>query len=489
MAIDEVVLARLRDKFTEEWKKIEHYESRRPLPKNPEKIADYKESIISTFNAICKYLGQIYGASDNIECKLECIARIKPYINKTKRAFEALKLTYEWPVEELASINIDLVGPRGKSLTSTSEAEQQPATDTDQTQSNKDAVESSTSKSDQNQSDDARLDEIIHDLSNIEFDEGDLEQVQATENHDPTDQTVQQNAAAVGQHGTGDSNSQGNLNMPQSKQDFFKIASSVLNYRFDGDPLKLESFIEDAEFVSAMTEDENKEVCLQFIRTKIAGKAKECLPDEAAIKEWNDIKTALKKEIKHDSSLVIEGKFASLRITKGNYTKFSEEAENLAEAYRRSLIFEKFTRDKASEMKIRKTKELCRQMSRSDVAKSVIDSTRYDNPAEVIATFITQNDIARKEKKEQEQFQKRPANKGGYKGQKYNNKGNKPNNNNSKGQKYGKFNKNKSNDQQNGKSRGNRNDHVIRIVSDATPSTSNESNSSNAEQVFRLAPS
>lgn len=94
-----------------------------------------------------------------------------------------------------------------------------------------------------------------------------------------------------------------------------------------------------------------------------------------------------------------------MRITKGNYTKFSEEAEKLAEAYRRSLIFESHTREKASEMTIRKTKELCRRMSRNDVAKGVIESTQCDNPAEVIATFITQNEIARKEKKEQESFQ------------------------------------------------------------------------------------
>lgn len=141
--------------------------------------------------------------------------------------------------------------------------------------------------------------------------------------------------------------------MPQSKQDFFNLAWSVLNSNFEGDPLKLHSLIDDAEFVASMTEEENKTVCLQFIKTKIAGKAKDCSPDEASIKEWKDIKTALKKKIKPDSLLVIEGH--TLRITNENYTKFSEVAENLAEAYRRSLIR---TGEKVSEMKIRKTKEL-----------------------------------------------------------------------------------------------------------------------------------
>lgn len=106
----------------------------------------------------------------------------------------------------------------------------------------------------------------------------------------------------------------------------------------------------------------------------------------------------------------------------------------------------------------------------------------------MIATFITQSDVAQREKKEKDSFQKRPSYKGDSKGQKFDNKNNKSNNFHNKNNKN-RFNKNK-NDNTGAKGRGNRNDHVIRIVSDATPSTSNDSNAqSNDEQVFRLAPS
>lgn len=273
------------------------------------------------------------------------------------------------------------------------------------------------------------------------------------------------------------------VTMTQSKSDFFKMASAVMKDKFEGDPLKLDSFITDAEFIESMTEAENKDTFLKFIKTKIAGRAKECLPDDASITSLKSIIDALKKEIKPDSSLIIEGKMATLRLVKGDFTKFAEQAEKMAEAYRRSLIFESFTREKAGELTIRKTKEICRRVAYSDVAKSVIDSTQYNNPAEVIATLITQSDIARREKREQDA--RKPQ---GNKNQSQNGQKNKKSqhsnqqNNKNEHQKGGKkFQKYKNNENQDGKTRN----AVIRVVSEATPSTSTE----NTEQVFRLAPS
>lgn len=278
--------------------------------------------------------------------------------------------------------------------------------------------------------------------------------------------------------------------MVQTKVDFFRMASAVIKDKFEGDPLKLDSFIADSEFIESMTDDENKDTFLKFILTKIAGKARECLPEESGIKSFTDIKQALKKDIKPDSSLVIEGKMSTLRLVKGNYTKFAEDTEKLAEAYRRSLIFEKFTREKAGELTIRKTKEICRRVAYSEVTKSVIEATHYDSPSEVIATLITQSDIARKEKKDHESY-KKPAqpkkNDKNQTGQKYNrNNGQSDKSDQQKGANK-KFQKNQNN--QNTK-RTDKNDHVIRIVTDATPSTSAENGSAQkTEQVFRYAPS
>lgn len=524
MAIDEVQFARLRDKFTDEWKKVEHIVSdRRALPKSLSKRTEYRENITKTFNAICTYLIRTSHSSNKLEEKLECVARIRPYIEKCKRAFIALKLQYNWPEAELSLIDINSIKILDEQLPTpvdTAASAVEPQASGSNTE-----LASSTGRSDTfvdaEEAEDTRLDEIIRNLSNIIDDSDESNTVpnsdQIEQNQQQIDSTVvtlEQQQVAVN---TGDNNldenpsnhssrrnSQDNLDlqaqlgnlrenlttMVQSKEDFFKMASSVIREKFDGDPLQLDSFLTDAEFIESMTENGNKETFLKFIKTKISGRAKECLPEDDEITTFKDIKDALKKDIKPYSSLVIEGKMATLRLVKGDFTKFTDEAGKLAEAYRRSLIFEKHTREKAGEMTILKTKEVCRRIARSDITKSVIQSTKFDNAAEVIATLVTQSETARKEKKELESFQKQHTGKPNNKnGQKF---GNKPNN--FKGKKFQednkKFNKSNKNYGNNSKSRGGQNDHVIRIVTDAQPSTSGSSkNSENAEQVFRLAQS
>lgn len=109
MAIDEVFFAKLRDDFNAEWRKVEPYISRRVLTNREDLLAGYRRDIVGTFNAICNYLSQIYHSSNKIEDKLDCVARINPYIVKCQRAFGILKLQYVWPTEELTPIDIDLV--------------------------------------------------------------------------------------------------------------------------------------------------------------------------------------------------------------------------------------------------------------------------------------------------------------------------------------------------------------------------------------------
>lgn len=100
-----------------------------------------------------------------------------------------------------------------------------------------------------------------------------------------------------------------------------------------------------------------------------------------------------------------------MRVYKCNFTKFAEEAEKLADAFRRSLVSENFAKAKADELAIKKTEELCRRTARNNTVKGIIATTACDTPAEVIATLITERYIARKEKREQDDYQKRSNNK------------------------------------------------------------------------------
>lgn len=67
----------------------------------------------------------------------------------------------------------------------------------------------------------------------------------------------------------------------QTVESFLKSASSIINYKFSGDPLKLNSFINDTILVQALAENETtKAFCLNFLKSRLEGKADECIPDE-----------------------------------------------------------------------------------------------------------------------------------------------------------------------------------------------------------------
>lgn len=204
-------------------------------------------------------------------------------------------------------------------------------------------------------------------------------------------------------------NIQTQTTMAQSKSDFLKLASGLINYKFEGDPLKLASFLADVDLVEESAEENNAALCLTFIKRCISGRALEFIPDDA--NTIARVKKALNDNIKPESSDVVEGKMMALKVRKGNFTEFTQEAEKLAEAFRRSLVVSGISQAKAQEMTIKKTIELCRKTTRSEVVKSVIASSRYEQPADVLATLVTQTDISKKEKAENDAFKSRQQSK------------------------------------------------------------------------------
>lgn len=501
MEIDEVLFANLRDAFTDEWKKIEPYISRRPLTKNLEKRESYRTNLVKAFNKIAAYLLNIF-QSDSVEIQLDCVARIKPYISKCKTAFRVLKLTYDWPKEDLKLIDIRRV-VQIQDLPTTS-GSQGGDTASGGTTSATVAQDSSLLTSDDDD-DDESIDKLIQNLSNQDInaetnvndnsndsqfqqansDSSDIEQRETDPN------TTVRNNIPIDTENLNQSQQnevQENNTMVQTSADFFKMAAPVLNYKYEGDALKLESFIEDMELVEAMAEDANKAICFKFIKTKIAGRAREYVPKEAD--SVAKISEALRKHIKPESSLVVEGRLTALRVFKGNFTKFSEEAERLAEAFRRSLRSEGYLPEMAHELTVRKTQELCRRTARSDVVKGIIASTKFDTPAEVIAKLVTENETARKEYKEKNNLDKRSKNPNNKKfDKKFDKNGQNFNKNNQKFNGNRRFNKNQNQNQNQNGQRGNR-EQYIRVVQNDDNSNAGEGTSQGpTEQVFRLAPS
>lgn len=286
--------------------------------------------------------------------------------------------------------------------------------------------------------------------------------------------------------------------MVQTKESFLKTASNVLNYKYGGDPLKLNSFLTDVDLVMSLAEgEEMKAFCLTFIKSRMEGRAEEAIPETCAT--LDALKTALKAKIKPDNSGIIEGKMTALQLRKGDFSKFATEVEKLAEALRRTLIVEGLTKAKAEEMTIKKTVEICRKTAKNEVVKSVLASTKYDTPADVIATFITQSDIARREFKEAQNSGKKANNGNGNGNGKQNrffNKNRSGNNGQNNQGSNGRGNSNfrgrgrgqnqQNRDRNNGNNRSSRNEHTIRVVTGAPAAPPAEQNVPQQDQFFRI---
>lgn len=130
--------------------------------------------------------------------------------------------------------------------------------------------------------------------------------------------------------------------------------------------------------------------------TRLEGKARELIgtiPTNVDV-----IIEKLRAGIKNDSSKIIEGKILALRADKCSLLKFAEQAEKLAEQLNRSLYAEGFSREKAKEITIEKTIDMCRKSTKYEGVKSVLSSTAFSEPKEVVAKMIVETNKLKQEK-------------------------------------------------------------------------------------------
>lgn len=172
-----------------------------------------------------------------------------------------------------------------------------------------------------------------------------------------------------------------------SPSEFLKLASSIIK-PFCGEPNNLQAFLNSVELVATLTTPNSSNLLFQFVKTRLEGKALECIPSNAAT--LDDIKTSLKVKIKPESSEVVESRLLALRTDRKNLQDFTAEAEELAEKLKRSLIMEGVTDTKAEDMVTKKMVETCRKSARSDLVKSVLASGNFNSHKEVLAKFVVE---------------------------------------------------------------------------------------------------
>lgn len=257
----------------------------RKVPTDKEKVLKYKTDIVEAYNNFIEFIARVF-ESQNTKTK-EALHRDFDNVHKPKllECLKVLKLTAQVP-RNFLSLDINTIVDVNTSQTS---------------ETAKQITEIATSSATQ---------DIAETLADIENETNSIEL--------PGDPTVDSKQLSPTKLTDQNNGTPRDSTMPQSKQDFLKMAASVLNYKYDADPLRLESFLADVEIVEAMAEAEQNDFCLKFIKAKLDQKALEHLPEE--IKAVKDITDALRNGIKVESSEVVEGKMLALRVNRGNYT-------------------------------------------------------------------------------------------------------------------------------------------------------------------------
>lgn len=241
---------------------------------------------------------------------------------------------------------------------------------------------------------------------------------------------------------------------------FLSLAARTINNSYSGDPLGLRAFSNAVRLLDTQAGTEHKKLLIDFILTRLEGKALEIVPEIPATTK--EILDSLSNEIKPESSKIITSRMLALKFNRSNVQDFSKQADELAEAMQRALITEGIPRNKSKELTIEKTIELCRNNSKSDLVKAVLAATSYTDPKEVIAKLILESSTEKQEKQVlayRAHFQNRRGRSSNPR-----NRGNFNNYDNRNNQSYQNRNTYQNNNSQyynnsNGRGRGNRGNH------------------------------
>ena len=112
------------------------------------------------------------------------------------------------------------------------------------------------------------------------------------------------------------------------------------------------------DLIEDLTEPNLQTTFINFVKSKLEGKARETLPDR--IERLGDIKTALKNGIKPENLKAIAGRIAALNVRNNYFTEFAKQADELAGSLKRSSVVEGITQNKAHEMTVEQTISVCR---------------------------------------------------------------------------------------------------------------------------------
>lgn len=175
------------------------------------------------------------------------------------------------------------------------------------------------------------------------------------------------------------------------------ILNAQIRKPYEGDPLKLAAFVTSVKIAQDFaTSDALKLKLVEYVKGRLDGRARELITDD--IDNIEDLLTTLKGNISPEKSNIISGRLIALRYSYAKQEEFAEKAEELANALRRTLVFEGIPAKIAEEKSVEETVKLCRKFTNSDVGKAVLDASTFKTPKDVIAKLITSNEQGARDK-------------------------------------------------------------------------------------------
>lgn len=184
------------------------------------------------------------------------------------------------------------------------------------------------------------------------------------------------------------------MNFGQTKMDkmsknieFLNFCATIINNPYDGNPSNLNAFVSSMHLIQQCSEPSQRELIIRFIRTRLIDRAAEVVPENCTT--IADIITALKTNIKRDSSDLILGKMFNLYIEKAcDFLALAEKLEDLSEKLIEALIGEGVPRSKAIEATVGHTVKICKANTPYSKAKKMLKRRTFLTPKEVIAMTL-----------------------------------------------------------------------------------------------------
>lgn len=354
-----------------------HTVSKRILKKdlsvNPVKLAQYEKDITRTFNDITAY-AKVYFAFLEPDDQIKVRSRLLKSREILSRCYGNLKSKCELSDDILEKV----IESKGK-------------IETGDTAKATDVEKSGTSESSEK-----NLEEDKSDQSEPEFKDATeyLDSGEKEKKLDKTEIVVDNPDNSIIERVNPVNNRR--VMAEDTPQNFLRLCAQNIPRSFSGDPLGLTSFVNSIKLLQTMAGNTHGELLKQFVMTRLEGKPLEVVPDNP--ETVDKIIEALIKSIKPENSKIIAGRMTALRNDRIGMQDFSKKAEELAEALQRSLVVEGISQEKSKQLAIEKTIEMCRASAKSDLVKSVLAASTFEDPKEVVAKFVIENATETKEK-------------------------------------------------------------------------------------------